>query len=336
MRRRHSLPTKLLGALGLIVLLAVGGGYWWMLHVPGSSFQGEPPPLGAEGEMLQERLHRHVRVLADEIGERHYWRPEALQAAGDYIEQALTGAGHTPRRQDVPTGNRIFHNIEVVIPGGSREDEIVVVGAHYDTVRGSPGADDNASGVAVLIELARLLQQAELDRSLRLVAFVNEEAPFFGSDAMGSLHYARQARAEDWNIVGMISLEMLGYYRDEPGTQHYPFPLDLFYPDKGNFLAFVSNLESRRLLHEVIGAFRRHAVVPSEGMAAPPQLGDIRRSDHWAFWETGYHAMMLTDTANFRNPHYHGPSDTPDRLDYATMARITQALAAALESLARP
>ncbi|WP_010628095.1 MULTISPECIES: M28 family peptidase [Halomonadaceae] len=335
MKRTRSPLAAVLGGLGLVCVLVLGGGYWLMLHMPGTSFRGEPPPLSAEGERLSERLHQHVRILADEIGERHYWRPEALQAAADYIERAFQEAGHRPRRLEVPTGSRVFHNIEVELPGARRADEVLVVGAHYDTVRGSPGADDNASGVAVLLELARQLQGAELDRSLRLVAFVNEEAPFFGSDAMGSLHYARQAKAEGWTIVGMISLEMLGYYSDEPGSQFYPFPLDLFYPDRGNFLAFVTKLESRRLLHNAIGAFRRHATVPSEGLVAPPQMGDIHRSDHWAFWEMGFPAMMLTDTANFRNPHYHRPSDTPERLDYVTMARVTEALAAMLESMAQ-
>ncbi|MGR2740142.1 M28 family peptidase [Billgrantia sp. Q4P2] len=335
MRRRRSLLPAWLGAIALFASVALAGGYWLMLYMPGTSFRGEPAPLGEEGEALRERLHDHVRALSEEIGERHYWRPEALQAAGDYIEHSFQAAGHRPRRQAVPTGSWTFHNIEVVLSGGRLADEVLVVGAHYDTVRGTPGADDNASGVAVLIELANLLQDAELDRSLHLVAFVNEEMPFFGSEAMGSLLYARRAKAEGTDIMGMISLEMLGYFSDEPGSQAYPFPLDRFYPDTGNFLAFVSNLESRRLVHRAIGAFRRHAEVPSEGLAAPPQLGDIRRSDHWAFWEKGYPAMMLTDTANFRNPYYHGPSDTHDRLDYATMARLTVALANTLEAMAQ-
>jgi Zn-dependent M28 family amino/carboxypeptidase len=334
-RSRRSLLSIILAAIFLSALLALAGGYWLVLYMPGTSFRGEPPPLDADGEILRERLHGHVQALAEGIGERHYWRPEALQAAGNYIEQALQEAGLRPQRQAVPTGSRTFHNIEVVFSGGRLADEVLVVGAHYDTIRGSPGADDNASGVAVLIELARLLQQTELDRSLRLVAFVNEELPFFGSDAMGSLRHARQASAEGWNVVGMLSLEMLGYFHNEPGSQAYPFPLDRFYPDTGNFLAFVGNLESRRLVHQTIDAFRQHALVPSEGLVAPPQLGDIRRSDHWAFWEQGFPAMMLTDTANYRNPYYHGPNDTHDRLDYATMARLTQGLAAALETMAR-
>lgn len=332
-RRRRLLATWL-GTLTLFAFAALAGGYWLLLHMPGTSFRGEPSPLGAQGEALRERLQSHVQALSEEIGERHYWRPEALQAAGDYIVRSFEMAGHRPRRQAVPTGSRTFHNIEVILPGGHLADEVLVVGAHYDTTRDSPGADDNASGVAVLIELAALLQDIGLDRSLHLVAFVNEEMPFFGSNSMGSLLYARRATAEGQNIVGMISLEMLGYFSNEPDSQAYPFPLKHFYPDRGDFLAFVGNLESRRLLHRAIGAFRQHAEVPSEGLVAPPLLGDIRRSDHWAFWESGYSAMMLTDTANFRNPYYHGPDDTHDRLDYATMARLTESLAVSLEAMA--
>lgn len=335
MRRRRWLLPKIMGLLLLLALSALAGAYWLMLYMPGTSFQETPISLSSDSEVLHERLQAHVAALSEEIGERHYWRPEALHAAADYIEGAWLAQGYQPSRQAVPTGNQVFHNIEVVVPGEGAADEVLVVGAHYDTVRGSPGADDNASGVAVLIELGRLLQQAELERSLHLVAFVNEEMPFFGSSAMGSLRYARQAVADEVNIVGMISLEMLGYFSDEPDSQAYPFPLDRFYPDTGNFIAFVSNLESRSLVHQAIGAFRRYAEVPSEGLVAPPQLDDIRRSDHWAFWAQDLPAMMLTDTANFRNPYYHGPDDTHDRLDYVTMTRLTEALAAMLESMAQ-
>ncbi|TFH87411.1 M28 family peptidase [Billgrantia azerbaijanica] len=306
-----------------------------MFQMPGSSYRGTPPPLDTRGEALRERLRSHVRELSVAIGERHAWRPKALHAAADYIERAFRDAGLEPRRLPVTTGGRVFHNLEVRLPGRGASDEILVVGAHYDTVRDTPGADDNASGVAVLLELARLLQGAALDRELRLVAFVNEEEPFFASDAMGSLAYARDARAQGDAIVGMISLEMLGYYTDVPGSQAYPPLLDLVYPDRGDFIAFVGNLNARPLVRETIGIFREHAELPSEGLAAPELLRDILRSDHWAFWEAGYPAMMLTDTANFRNPHYHGPSDTWERLDYARMARLTRALAETLERLAR-
>ncbi|MCG6657941.1 M20/M25/M40 family metallo-hydrolase [Halomonas campisalis] len=329
------LALALMGLVGLL-LLVLGSGYWLMFQMPGSAFRGEPSPLDARGEAVRDRLLGHVRTLSDEIGERHYWRPEALHAAADAIEDALREAGHEPHRQPVPTGDETFHNLEVRLPGRDRADEVLVIGAHYDTLRGTPGADDNASGVAVLIELARLLQEAELERSVHLVAFVNEEAPFFGSDAMGSLRYAREARARGDDIVGMISLEMLGYFTDAPDSQRHPPLLDLVYPSTGNFVAFVGNLASRRLVREATGAFRDHAEVPAEGLAAPELIRDIRRSDHWAFWEMGYPALMLTDTANFRNPNYHGPHDTWDTLDYETMARVTLALARAVEELARP
>ncbi|PMR68588.1 aminopeptidase [Halomonas heilongjiangensis] len=306
-----------------------------MFQMPGGSYRGTPPPLDDEGQALRERLREHVRVLADEIGERHYWRPEALHAAADAIDRAFREAGHQPVRHAVPTQAWVFDNVEVRLPGSGATDEILVIGAHYDTVRGTPGADDNASGVAVLIELARLLGEADLERSLHLVAFVNEEAPFFASEAMGSLAYAREARARGDDIVGMLSLEMLGYYVDAPGSQRHPPLLGHFYPHRGDFVAFVGNLGSRRLVRDAVGAFREHAEMPSEGLAAPELIGDIRRSDHWAFWEVGYPAIMLTDTANFRNPYYHGPHDTHDRLDYETMARLTLALAKAVETLAR-
>ncbi|PMR75182.1 M28 family peptidase [Billgrantia endophytica] len=334
-RRAGPRGSGILAGLLFLASMAGGAGYWLVLHMPGSSHEGTPPPLDEEGQVLRDRLHGHVRVLAEEIGERHYWMADRMHAAADAIEAAFREAGHEPLRHPVPTGSQVFDNIEVRLPGNGLEEEILVVGAHYDTVRGSPGADDNASGVAVLIELARLLRDAELDRSLRLVAFANEEIPFFGSDAMGSLRYARQARAEDANIVGMMSLEMLGYYSDAPGSQYHPPLLGHFYPDRGDFVAFIGNMRSRQLVRQAIGAFREHAHVPSEGLAAPELIRDIRRSDHWAFWEMGYPAVMLTDTANFRNPYYHGPNDTPERLDYETMARLTEALAKALETMAR-
>jgi len=332
------LSRAVIAASGLLLLVALttaGAAYWMMLHMPGVSYQGMPAPLDAEGRALRDRLQEHVRMLAEEIGERNYWQPEGLQAAADYIDRTLRDAGHEPIRHPVPTRDQAFHNIEVRLPGNTLPNQIFLIGAHYDTVRGSPGADDNASGVAVMLELARLLRDADLGQSLHLVAFVNEEEPFFGTAAMGSLRYAHAARERGDDIVGMISLEMLGYYSDEPGSQSYPPLLGHFYPGRGDFVAFVGSLSARPLVRQAIGAFREHADVPSEGLAAPELLRDVLRSDHWAFQQMGYPAIMLTDTANFRNPHYHGPGDTPDRLDYETVTRLTVALARAIETMTR-
>jgi Zn-dependent M28 family amino/carboxypeptidase len=226
------------------------------------------------------------------------------------------------------------NNLEAVLPGHGAADEIIVVGAHYDSVAGSPGANDNASGVAALLELARLLAGTALPRSVRFVAFANEEAPFFYGDEMGSNRYAARAQVQGERIVAMLSLETLGYYTDQPGSQRYPFPFSLFYPDTGNFIGFVGNFSSRALVRRAIGAFRAATSFPSEGVAAPSGMEGVHWSDHWSFWQAGYPAIMVTDTALFRYPHYHAATDTPEQLDYNGLARVTGGLAEVIGALA--
>ena len=207
------------------------------------------------------------------------------------------------------------------------------MGAHYDTVPGSPGADDNASGVAVLIELAGMLAAERLP--IRFVAFANEEMPYFLTAEMGSVAWAKRARERGEPVRAMFSLEMLGYYRDAPGSQSYPAPLGLFYPDRADFVAFVGDLGARALVRDALSKFRKNAGFPSEGVAAPALIPGVSWSDHWSFRQHGFAAVMLTDTAFYRYPHYHLPSDTPEKLDYERMARVTLGLAAMLRDLAR-
>jgi Zn-dependent M28 family amino/carboxypeptidase len=199
-----------------------------------------------------------------------------------------------------------------------------VVGAHYDTVPGSPGADDNASGVAVLIELSRMV------RGVRFVAFANEEAPYFLTAEMGSFAYARDRAS---GVRAMFSLEMLGYYDDTPGSQRYPPPLGLFYPDRGNFIAFVADLSCMRLVRRAASEFRKNSAFPCEWLAAPSLVPGLSWSDHWSFRKHGIPAVMVTDTAFYRYPHYHLPSDTPEKLDYERMARVTMGLARMLKEM---
>jgi Zn-dependent M28 family amino/carboxypeptidase len=208
----------------------------------------------------------------------------------------------------------------------------VVVGAHYDTVPGSPGADDNASAVAALIELAGMLRGEPLP--IRFVAFANEEVPYFLGTEMGSFVSARRSRERGEKLRAMLSLEMLGYYRDAPGSQSYPPPLGLFYPDRADFVAFVGDLGARRLVRRSIALFRKHGKMPSEGVAAPSFVPGVTWSDHWSFRSHGYPAVMVTDTAFNRYPHYHLPSDTPEKLDYERLARVTLGLAEVLRELA--
>jgi Zn-dependent M28 family amino/carboxypeptidase len=283
---------------------------------------------------LEQRLRGHVVTLAGTIGERNVWRPKALHAAADYIRTSFTSAGCVVVPQGYETQGVHCENLEVTLPGRASNGEIIVVGAHYDTVLGSPGADDNASGVATLIEIACALGPRPLRRTVKLVAFVNEEPPFYFSRQMGSSVYARAARQRGDDVRLMLSLEMLGSYSDAPGSQAYPPLLRWFYPDRGNFIAFVSNLRSRRALDAVVRAFRSCSDFPAERLASPAFVPGVAWSDQWSFWRAGYRALMVTDTAFYRYAHYHAPSDTPEKIDCARMARVAEGLAKALGVLA--
>jgi len=280
---------------------------------------------------LELRLRKHVTALAGRIGERNVGRPGTLAAAAQYIRTEWQAQGHAVSTQHCYTmGTEPCDNLEVAVAGAAPARGCIVVGAHYDTVPDSPGADDNASGVAALIEIARLLAGSRPARQVRLVAFVNEEPPFFLSGRMGSRIYARAARARGEVIDFMISLEMLGCYSERPASQAYPPLLRFFYPDRGNFIAFVSNLVSRGALRRLVGAFRSECDFPCEALAAPAIVPGIAWSDQLSFWREGYRALMVTDTAFYRYAHYHSAHDTPDRLDYRAMARVVGGLAKAL------
>ena len=220
-------------------------------------------------------------------------------------------------------------------PGRQAPDEIVVIGAHYDSVFGSPGANDNGSGVAALLELARLFAARDTGRTVRFVAFVNEEPPFFRTSDMGSRQYARAARAKNEDIRAMLALETIGYYDDAPGSQRYPPFFSLFFPDRGNFIGMVSNFGSRALLKRAVAAFRAASDFPIEHVATFGWVPGVDWSDHASFWSEGYPAIMITDTALYRYPYYHSARDTPDKVDYARLARVTAALAAVVEALAK-
>lgn len=284
--------------------------------------------------MEPERLEAHVRALAGEIGERNVFRPEALAAAAEYVEREWGGQEYAVRRQVYDALGVGCANLEVELPGAARPDEVVVIGAHYDSVAGSPGADDNASGVAALLELSRRFAGAPRPRTVRFVAFVNEEPPFFYRSQMGSAVYARAARRRGDDVHAMVALESLGIYRKEPGSQRYPFPLSAFYPDRGDFVAFVANRRSRRLLKRAVAAFRAASDFPLEQAALPGFIPGVGWSDHLSFWRQGYRAFMVTDTAFFRYDGYHTEHDTPDRVGYAELAEVTEGLAAVVAALA--
>jgi len=286
--------------------------------MPGRSFRGIAPPLTDEQLALRDALQRDIETLAVKIGERNFIKAGEYIASAQFIEDALRDAGCAT--------SRVVMNIAGEVRGARRPQEIVVIGAHYDSVVGSPGADDNGSGVAAMLALARAFAHARPARTIRFVAFANEEPPFFMTDEMGSWIYAKHCSERKETIVAMLSLESIAYFTDAPQSQQLPAMLGAFYPSTGNFITFVSNLKSRSLLKRCVRAFRKQATVASEGGAMPEAVPGVAWSDQWAFWRFGYDAIMVTDTAPFRNPHYHMASDMPQTLDYERTARVVEGL----------
>lgn len=313
---------------GILLTIVIAGVVAWrvMLWTPGESFAGSLPPLPPEAATLADELRRDVVRLAGDIGERNVSRYPQLIKAANYIETQLRAAGYEVSRQVYEVDGLECYNIEAGLTGQTRPDEIVLVGAHYDTYAGTPGADDNASGVAALLALARRFKDIQPDRTLRFVAFTNEEPPYFQRPLMGSWVYAHRSREQNDNLVCVLSLETIGYYSNEAESQQYPPPLGMVYPSVGNFVGVVGNVGSRRLVHRVLTSLRRNMKFPTEAGAVPGVVPGVGWSDHWSFWQEGYQAVMITDTAIFRNPNYHQLSDTPDTLDYSRMARVVEGI----------
>jgi hypothetical protein len=327
----------LLWGFGIALVFVVGlvlAAWWTMIRMPGTSHQGPLPPADEDLRALADELRGDVVELAEKIGERHVpGRSEPLARAADYLEGRLTAAGYDVRRQVFQAAGCDCSNLEVEIPGRSHPDQIVVIGAHYDSAPGTPGANDNGSAVAALVALAERFSGRATGRTLRFVAFANEEPPYFQSDAMGSWVYARRCRKRGENVTAMLSLETMGYFNDAPGSQQYPAPFGMLYPSTGNFIGVVGNVSSGSLVRRVVGTFRRNEPFPCEGGALPSAVPGIGFSDHWSFWQEGYSAAMITDTAMYRYPYYHHPADTPDKIDFLRLARVVRGLQAVIADL---
>lgn len=322
--RRSAVPLVLF----LLALLWAGHSLVrYYAYLPLYGHEGPLPPETKEEEALAAQLREHVIAVASVPHNMDH--PEALEASAVYIERSLAGLGYAVERQEYSvTGQKVdkVRNIHVAL-GSSRENRpSFVVGAHYDSAGTAPGANDNGSGVAALLELARLLRDHEPSRHvLRLVFFVNEEPPSFGTEMMGSMQFARMLAARE-TVTGMISIETIGAYYEEPGTQRFPTPLNFVYRDKADFITFVGMPLGRGLVHRALGSFRRHTAFPSIGGVAHSFIRGIAWSDHASFDQLGIPALMITDTALFRYAHYHKPTDTPDKLDYNRLARVTKGI----------
>jgi hypothetical protein len=352
-RSRNQSPSDFrwgLGALAagmapviLIGVLMVAAPRWCLVRMPGQTYEGPMPPLTPEQTELRERLRAHIEHLAVDIGDRsaatHY---RQNREAADYIANAFSNAGYVVSRQAFhpehrSLGGKPCENIAVEIKGSTVPEEIIVIGAHYDTAMGTPGANDNASGVAATIELARLFAARPCRRTLRFVAFANEEPPFFWTRDMGSMAYAAGCQARGEKITAMLSLETIGCFMDQPKSQHYPTKiLEWFYPRTGNFIGFIGNTTSGWLVHDTVASFRKHARFPSQGAALPAVISGVGWSDHWSFWQYGYDAIEITDTAPFRYRYYHDSRDLPEHINFDPYAYVVSNLEPVITDLANP
>ena len=329
-----------------------------MFGSSGNSYNGPLPALTESEQELSRKLSSHVWMLAGDIGARSLTSaPENLEKAAQYIEHVLKTYGYVPTAQEFNAETfthkkkeslgtdlqfpylmekkaHTTRNIIAELPGSASNGECIIVGAHYDSVFDCPAANDNGSGVAAVLEIARLLKTEQLKRTVRFVAFTNEEPPFFRTEQMGSFQYAQLCQQNKDKITAMLSLETIGYYTDRPNSQQFPHSImRLLYPTTGNFLSFISNLQSRSLLDKAIGYFRKTTKFPSQGVALPAIVPGIDFSDHRAFWQLGYPAIMITDTAHLRYPHYHETDDTPDKIDYDKLALVVAGLSRTILAL---
>jgi hypothetical protein len=320
------------------LLVALVGFVLYATRMPGTSHRGPVPEPSAEIRALAADLEAHVVMLSHTIGERRAGYGSSLERAREYIASVIERFDDDGRArisfEDLGADGAGAQNVIFELPGAS--PVIVVVGAHYDSAPGTPGANDNASGVAATLALVQRLSSRRFVKAVRFVLFANEESPYFQSAGMGSLVHARGCRKRGEHIDAMLSLESLGFFSDEPGSQRYPWPVGLLYPDRGNFLGFVGNLGSRSLVRRAIASFRESTPIPSEGAALPAQIPGVGWSDHWAFWQLDYPAIMITDTAVYRDPHYHQPNDVSANLDFMRLAYATVGLQQVIEQLAVP
>lgn len=316
----------------LLILILIGAlayGVRWLregVQMPGTSYAGPLDPLDPYQARLRDNLKGHVEMLAGTIGERNMQHLDALNKAADYIRQTLESRQYQVSEDTYEVSGQKLRILYATLAGSKNPTHPFVVGAHYDSVPGSPGADDNASGVAAVLELSRILQTDVPGRPIVLAFFPNEEPPYFQKKDMGSLRFAKGFHQGIEGFHGMLSIETIGYYSDQPHSQKYPSFISSLYPSTGNFIGFVGDTKSRGMLKTAIAEFRLKTHFPAEGASLPGSIDGIGWSDHWSFWQIGVPAIMVTDTAVFRYPYYHQPGDTPDKLDYDRMARVVLGL----------
>lgn len=311
-------------AVAVLVVAFVVVSYWYMVECEGS-WEGAPLEADMEQELVtfENDIRADVSYLSETLGPRNPAHHEALVQTANWIEERWLSQGYEVKRQSFLVEGKECVNLEIEILGIRSPEEIVIVGAQYDTWPDSPGANNNGGGVAVLLKLSDMLMGRLPDRTIRLVAFTTQEPPYDNTESMGSLRYARRCRERGEDICMMLCMDAIGVYKQEPGSQRLPFPFSLFYPDRGNFLAFIADLGSRDCLVEVTRGFKKGSALPIAAGCAPRWVKGVTWSDHLSFWRCGYKAVQITDTGAFRSPSHTTSDDTMEKMDFAALARVT-------------
>jgi len=311
-------------ALTAGLLFSLGFAYWYMMLCAGD-WQGTPLEVTMSDDLtgIEDLLRADVFYLSETLGPRNPAHYASLLKAAEWITERWRAQDYEVKAQTFQVEGKECANLEIEIPGRRKQSEIVILSAQYDTSPSSPGANNNASGVVVLLQLSDMLQSHKPDRTLRLVNFVTQQSPYSNTDAMGSLRYARRCRERGENIRVMLSMDSIGIYKEDPNTQKLPFPFSLFYPDRGNFLAFIADLGTRSYVIEATRGFKKGSAFPIEAGSVPRWVKGASWSDHGSFWHYNYRAIQVTDTGAFRAASHTTPDDTIEKIDFAALARIT-------------
>lgn len=318
-----------------IIIIAVGLTIIQYFNLPGVTYEGPAAELTNKEKAIKSSLEKHIKVLSVDIGQRNQFVAESLDKSANYIESQFLQCSEKVRRQVIHGKVHKADNIIATLGSVKPQQGRIIIGAHYDSVHGSPGANDNASGVATILMLCEMLKGQTFKHAIEFVAFANEEPPNFKTKNMGSYVYAKSLREQGVEVKAMLSIETVGAYYNEENSQKYPEPIEMFYPDRGDFIAFVSNHASAPIVKSVIRAFRETTEFPSEGLIAPVELQGVDFSDHWSFWQFDYPAIMVTDTAFFRYNHYHTDQDSYDKVNFNSLARVVNGLEKVVSHLGR-
>ncbi len=333
---RKSLFIKLLLTTGFLLVSSLLFSYWFMVKCEG---RWDGVPLERQGNVdlgnIRKELGSDLSYMSVGLGPRNAFSYERLQKCAKWIKKRWESQGYVVESNKFSIQGREYENLAIEIKGKKSPEEIIIVSAQYDTLPDSPGANNNASGVAVLFQLSNLLRNFTPDKTIRLIDFVNEEDPFFGTEWMGSFRYAENAYQKHENVKIILSIDSIGIYKDEPGSQKLPFPFSLFYPDRGNFLAFIGDFGSRKYMIKATRGFRRGSAFPIKAGVVPKCVKGAAWSDHVSFWKFGYAGMQITDTGAFRSPYHTTKEDTLEKINLDALSRIVIGMYGSITELAQ-